>query len=1004
MLPVFRLLSLLICTAVCVSTVNGQGQCPNGFIEQSSLPGLVNDAVTRPEGYLYLFFSVNFTCQVEVSSFILLATEDDGVGEYPFIQIWRETSTNLYDRIHNIGSSDEVTFLGNSSYQYTSTGGNTTVLPGDILGLLALSNSNSRVTPYLLNQSSPQYYERRAGGEQLTLTQVFANSQLNIRNQYLPLVAIELMVSFSSSISSTIQTTTTMITPTTTTTATISIATTTTPGASSNTLSLIVASSTTPSDSSSNAGMPSITSHQPTVTPLPPSFSSTIGTTPLGSLSSSSLSILLSSSSPSFTISTTLSSFSMTSLPSTSVLLSPPSSSLSSSPSTSPPPPSVSSSPSSSPPSSGSSVLTTAVISGVVVAVVLILIIIGLIFLLVLLFGLGRKRRRQKYSPTDDKTKDTFDNPNYTGVVSNTNVLSPSSTMTGDNFVTHYEIPGYQDPGLGSSTMPRETLYDVAQVPPPNSIVKKEGTNGAVYDEARPTGTKSGGITSIYHELGPDDGMHYEFGPTGTDTAPHYETNSGFIYEMETVPSGYEQPVISRSNTMKNHATTNNTPAPHPGNGTVSPGVNHYDVLEESLMGADPNASDTVNHYDVLDDVNSNSKDIHDYSVLSGKDIYVPTKEERRVVSQSETQLTESIYSLLEETQRQKYENVRFFEESDIYWRPACQASDLYDQLAKRKYREIRQNQLRLVKHLGSGQFGTVNEGVWHSPTGEVKVAIKMLPKACKEEEKIKLLQEAAIMGQFSHSNVVTLHGVVTVGEPLMIIMELMKNGDLRNHLLSIRKDLETSSDDLLPSKLLKFCQQIANGMNYLSMKSFVHRDLAARNVFLNDRFICKIGDFGMSRDLEDENYYVSHGGKVPVKWTAPEALLYKKYAPTTDVWSYGAVLYEMWSLGHKPFEEYSNQQYMEMIQTGYRLPPPPGCPRGIYQLMIHCWNPDSNHRPTFKDILDTLAEDPEGLLHWSDDNKAAHESSSVLGSDLEAGQDLYPELQQIFVKSKMKI
>ncbi|XP_019862739.1 PREDICTED: ephrin type-A receptor 6-like [Amphimedon queenslandica] len=94
----------------------------------------------------------------------------------------------------------------------------------------------------------------------------------------------------------------------------------------------------------------------------------------------------------------------------------------------------------------------------------------------------------------------------------------------------------------------------------------------------------------------------------------------------------------------------------------------------------------------------------------------------------------------------------------------------------------------------------------------------------------------------------------------------------------------------------------------------------------------------------------------------------------------------------------------MEMIQTGYRLPPPPGCPRGIYQLMIHCWNPDSNHRPTFKDILDTLAEDPEGLLHWSDENKAVHESSSVLGSDLEAGQDLYPELQQIFVKSKMKI
>ena len=170
--------------------VNGQGQCPNGFREQSSLPGLVNDSVTRPEGYLYLFFSVNFTCQVKVSSFILLATEDDGVGEYPFIQIWRET--NLYSRIHNIGSSDEVTSLGNSLYQYTATSGNITVLPGDILGLLALSSSDSRVTPYLLNQSSPQYYELSAGLSQLGLTQVFASNQPNFRNQYSPLVAIEL--------------------------------------------------------------------------------------------------------------------------------------------------------------------------------------------------------------------------------------------------------------------------------------------------------------------------------------------------------------------------------------------------------------------------------------------------------------------------------------------------------------------------------------------------------------------------------------------------------------------------------------------------------------------------------------------------------------------------------------------------------------------------------------------------------------------------------------------
>ena len=212
MLSVFRLLLLLVCTAVCVSTgkesafilvlfylmyfpdfvANGQGQCPNGFIEQSSLPGLVNAAVTRPEGYLYLFFSVNFTCQFEVSGFILLATEDDGAGEYPFIQIWREVSPNFYNRIHSIGSSDEVTFIGNSLYRYTPTSGNITVLPGDILGLLALSNQNSRITPYLLNQSSPQYYEVILSGSGSTqLSQVLTSQQSNFRNQYSPLVAID---------------------------------------------------------------------------------------------------------------------------------------------------------------------------------------------------------------------------------------------------------------------------------------------------------------------------------------------------------------------------------------------------------------------------------------------------------------------------------------------------------------------------------------------------------------------------------------------------------------------------------------------------------------------------------------------------------------------------------------------------------------------------------------------------------------------------------------------
>ena len=111
-----------------------------------------------------------------------------------------------------------------------------------------------------------------------------------------------------------------------------------------------------------------------------------------------------------------------------------------------------------------------------------------------------------------------------------------------------------------------------------------------------------------------------------------------------------------------------------------------------------------------------------------------------------------------------------------------------------------------------------------------------------------------------------------------------------------------------------------------------------------------------MSRDLANTNYYVSHGGKIPVRWTAPEVIIehstifllcilhnmqainFHTYSTASDVWSFGCVMYEIWSLGHKPFDAYSNSDCIKLVDEGVRLPPPPGCPKTIYSLMIDCW------------------------------------------------------------------
>eukprot|EP00731_Ephydatia_muelleri_P014771 Em0008g491a len=324
-------------------------------------------------------------------------------------------------------------------------------------------------------------------------------------------------------------------------------------------------------------------------------------------------------------------------------------------------------------------------------------------------------------------------------------------------------------------------------------------------------------------------------------------------------------------------------------------------------------------------------------------------------------------------------ENIYGNDDEDPYCLPPTEEEELYGILEQHKTFRIPRHEIETKSALGHGQFGGVHKGKWKSPKGECEVAIKVLDpsKSHHDEDKVKFLQEAAIMAQFKHPNVILLYGIVSEGGPLMLVIELAHNKDLRTHLMTMRPDPGQRILSHIRQSLLTYSQQVALGMQYLSSKSFVHRDLAARNVLVTKACVCKIADFGLSRNLDEETYYFSHGGMVPVKWTAPEAVCYKKYSTASDVWSFGCVLYEIWSHGFKPFETISNAEVVEKINAG--------CP-------------DDHARPSFRDIHMSLSQDQAFVLHVPEEAASTHPQAAVLGAPLEAGENMYPELQKSYL------
>ncbi|XP_063823056.1 insulin-like receptor isoform X2 [Ostrinia nubilalis] len=279
---------------------------------------------------------------------------------------------------------------------------------------------------------------------------------------------------------------------------------------------------------------------------------------------------------------------------------------------------------------------------------------------------------------------------------------------------------------------------------------------------------------------------------------------------------------------------------------------------------------------------------------------------------------------------------------------------------------EVPRANIQFVRELGQGSFGMVYEGIAKSiekGKPETRCAVKTVNEHATDRERIEFLNEASVMKAFDTFHVVRLLGVVSRGQPTLVVMELMECGDLKTYLRSHRPDSESS----LPKKgggnpptlqnILQMAIEIADGMSYLSAKKFVHRDLAARNCMVAGDLTVKVGDFGMTRDIYETDYYrKGTKGLLPVRWMSPESLKDGVFSSSSDVWSYGVVLWEMATLAMQPYQGLSNEQVVRYVVSGGVMERPEHCPDRLYELMRACWAHRPHARPSFLRLVADLA------------------------------------------------
>uniref|UniRef100_A0A673D0P9 Receptor protein-tyrosine kinase n=1 Tax=Sphaeramia orbicularis TaxID=375764 RepID=A0A673D0P9_9TELE len=275
--------------------------------------------------------------------------------------------------------------------------------------------------------------------------------------------------------------------------------------------------------------------------------------------------------------------------------------------------------------------------------------------------------------------------------------------------------------------------------------------------------------------------------------------------------------------------------------------------------------------------------------------------------------------------------------------------------------RFLKPTELRKIKLLGNGVFGTVHKGIWipEGDTVKLPVAIKTIHDRTGRQTFYEETDHMRAMGSLDHMNVVRILGICT-GVNLQLVTQLSTQGSLLEHVRNHKNKLN-------PQRLLNWCVQIAKGMYYLEENRMVHRNLAARNVLLRNNYTAQISDYGIADLLyPDDKKYFYNEVKTPIKWMALESILFRRYTHQSDVWSYGVTIWEMMSYGAEPYDKMRPQDVPDLLEKGERLSQPQICTIDVYMVMVKCWMVDENIRPAFKELANEftrMARDPPRYL-----------------------------------------